>query len=1002
MSGHRPGTSRNRPATSSNRQRPPTASQRGQTRGTTAGESADARYDEEEDLQEQWDEESDEEDVFAYLPPSIGPAPTVVVSEDPQPFGNNADATQPGPGGSQSGDYYLDEATGTVYDGQGRPVDPATLQQRPTSVGTMEVVHSAPNTANNQPNNTTAPHAAMTSRADPRLSYDRKSSDTSSYSAPLAHASSYSAYSPHDPNVRMRNNRLSMGADGPLSPDSELKFNLDADPLTQHKLMRYSSDLDSHSMGMGMGLAHGIDYETAEVGPRGIKMVELEMEGDEDSPYPEVRASVSNVDDTDMPANTVRMWIIALLLTTLGGGINQILVLRYPAPTLTPLIVQVVSYPLGKLFAAILPYRSFDMPRWLGGGSWSLNPGMFNIKEHTAIVIMANVGLVQMYALNAVVALDSPYYYGAAKPIGFSLLLTISSQLFAVAVAGLTRKFLVRPGSMIWPQVLVFCTVFNTLHAEDDAQDGSVSRFKYFVGLSLAAFVWWFLPGWLFTALSSFGFLCWIWPNSYTVNTLFGTTSGLGMTFLTFDWQLISYQTSPLVTPWWAQCNLFIGFVLFLWIVAPILYWTNVYNFSYLPFNSSRAFDRFGEPYNVKSVFDPVTGGIDMTAYESYSRLYLGTTYYIVFWTGMATMTSVLVHTTLYHGSAILRGLRGVQTEEDDIHAKMMRRYNEAPYWWYGIVGVLSIVLAIICAEVYDTGLPVWALLIALIIPIVYYLPSGFIYALTGTQIGVNLVSELVAGYALPSKSLPNMMVKLYSQVGLTQGFLCSQNLKLGHYMKVSPRLTFWVMLIGTVWASVVQVFVNLFMRTHVNEICSAENAHQFTCPQASVYYTSSIIWGVIGPRRMFNSGYYSSIYWALLVGALVPIPIFFASRRWPNSVLKVVNVPLFFTSTSLIPPAAGIVVSSWFAVGFVFQYVIRKKAFRWWSRYNFITSAAMDTGTILSSIIVFLALVLPRDGQIFLHWWGNDITGRTLDATEGARLNMPPENGFAPAPNGL
>lgn len=83
-----------------------------------------------------------------------------------------------------------------------------------------------------------------------------------------------------------------------------------------------------------------------------------------------------------------------------------------------------------------------------------------------------------------------------------------------------------------------------------------------------------------------------------------------------------------------------------------------------MPFSSSKAYDRFGDQYKVTSVLDPVTRGIDMTAYESYSRLYLSTTYYIVFWTGMATLTSVLVHTALYHGSAILRGLRGVQTEE--------------------------------------------------------------------------------------------------------------------------------------------------------------------------------------------------------------------------------------------------------------------------------------------------------------------------------------------------
>jgi hypothetical protein len=39
---------------------------------------------------------------------------------------------------------------------------------------------------------------------------------------------------------------------------------------------------------------------------------------DEDSPYPEVRASVSNIDDPDMPAMTIRMWVVGLLLCMLS------------------------------------------------------------------------------------------------------------------------------------------------------------------------------------------------------------------------------------------------------------------------------------------------------------------------------------------------------------------------------------------------------------------------------------------------------------------------------------------------------------------------------------------------------------------------------------------------------------------------------------------------------------------------------------------------------------
>ena len=51
---------------------------------------------------------------------------------------------------------------------------------------------------------------------------------------------------------------------------------------------------------------------------------------EEDSPYEEVRVSVSNTDDPDMPVNTFRMWSIGLLLTIVGAGLNTFFMFRNP------------------------------------------------------------------------------------------------------------------------------------------------------------------------------------------------------------------------------------------------------------------------------------------------------------------------------------------------------------------------------------------------------------------------------------------------------------------------------------------------------------------------------------------------------------------------------------------------------------------------------------------------------------------------------------------------
>lgn len=60
------------------------------------------------------------------------------------------------------------------------------------------------------------------------------------------------------------------------------------------------------------------------------------------------------------------------------------------------------------------------------------------------------------------------------------------------------------------------------------------------------------------------------------INQLFGSVTGLGMSFLNFDWSQISWVISPLVVPWWALWQQFLGFIVFYWLVVPILYYKDV------------------------------------------------------------------------------------------------------------------------------------------------------------------------------------------------------------------------------------------------------------------------------------------------------------------------------------------------------------------------------------------------------------------------------------------
>ena len=217
----------------------------------------------------------------------------------------------------------------------------------------------------------------------------------------------------------------------------------------------------------------------------------------EDSVYPEVQASVSNIDDPTACVLTLRVWFLGLLFCLVFSALNTYFVLRYPAPLITPIITQIFAYPFGRFLAKYMPAVELKLPtwvRWLGmPNSVSLNPGPFSIKEHALLVIMANVSTSPALALNYSVAAEK--FYGEPQSAGFDILLVFTTQMIGFGAAGLCRRFLVWPASMLWPQNLVFCTLLNTFHAEIEDEEPGPSRLRFFAYVFCGAFCWFWLPG---------------------------------------------------------------------------------------------------------------------------------------------------------------------------------------------------------------------------------------------------------------------------------------------------------------------------------------------------------------------------------------------------------------------------------------------------------------------------------------------------------------------------
>ncbi|TRM62818.1 OPT oligopeptide transporter protein-domain-containing protein [Schizophyllum amplum] len=698
---------------------------------------------------------------------------------------------------------------------------------------------------------------------------------------------------------------------------------------------------------------------------------EHDIEGwEDDSPYPEVRSAVSNTDDQDMPASTLRAWIIGIAWAVVIPGLNQFLAFRFPSIIIGGVVSQLLSLPIGCAFARYLPNWSIF--------GLSLNPGPFSVKEHVLITVRSSVGAQSAYATEVVAV--QRIFYNQSFSFSYQWLLIISTQLIGLSVGGVAKRFLVSPPSMIWPDSLVTCALFNTLHSarySGIGNMGGMSRERFFIYAFLASFVWYFFPGYLFTALSYFSWVTWIKPDDPGEFDAVLYFHGLGLTVVTFDWNQIAYMGSPLATPWWAQVNIIAGFVTFFWIITPALYFTNTWYAQYMPLSSSTSWDNTGQEYDLTRILTGDTA-LNVTEYHAYSPLFISSSFALGYGVSFASISATVVHSLLYFRKPIQKQFQRSLNEQPDIHARLMAKYPVLPDWWFIVILAVTFTFGVVCIEVWPTELPVWGFIVALVLSFAFVVPIGMIQAVTNHQVSLGIISELIVGYMLPGRPVAMMLFKTYGYIAMSEALTFTSNFKLGHYMK-PPRPMFCAQLVATAVAGTTQLGVQEWLFTNV----------PFTCPDTQVFGTASIIWGVIGPGLQFSAGHlamlasstesnlFSTLMYFFLIGAVCPVIPWLITKKYPSSWAKYVN-PLICSSVDYIPPAGAINYVPWAIVGFFFQFIIRRRYFSWWTKYNYVFSAALDAGTSISVVVIFFALQFPMDGTLGLNtiqaWWGNSV----------------------------
>ncbi|KAJ3122417.1 hypothetical protein HK100_012015 [Physocladia obscura] len=688
-------------------------------------------------------------------------------------------------------------------------------------------------------------------------------------------------------------------------------------------------------------------------------------------------------DDPSTPTFTVRALVIGTVWCIVLSVVNVLLSFRSNPFGITASVAVILSYPMGLAWAAAFPSGTV------------LNPGPFNVKEHALIYLLASTGTGTPYGLDNIVVQAYPGMMGNSNLTFFdALAFSIVTQFIGYGLSGLTRRFLVKPTAMWWPQNLSLIALLSSFHKVETGETAGnrfkTSRFQAFWIAFAFMFVYTWIPEYFMPVLQSVSTLCLFSgvgsnsagsPNKAGKMTIFNavaasTNSGVGLLGTTFDWV---YLGSGLVTsPFWATLVYWGGTGLFQWILVPILWSANVWGLSNEmtedglnpSVNSPHLYN--GNPnstthtlgarvlpvffYNVSNNYN-----LNLTAYEDVAPVHLTGFFALTYGGSFLSITASLVHVIVWYGKDIYRqsmnAFRQIRDEVDaqDKHVKMMEAYPDVPEWAYLLFLAVVTILAIAVSVWTPFNMPWWAIFFNLFLCGIFLLPFGVIQAISGFSLGLNVLTEFLIGLMLPGQTVAVMAFKSWGTNNLLQALYLTSDLKLGQYLHIAPYALIFCQFFGTLVNAIVSVVVAWYLMFNAGDLLGTD-AWDYINYQ--IFYSAGGIWGAIGPQRFFGIGsIYQSLLWCFLVGAISPVLPWLGNKYIVKSKYwHYINFPLLYNNYGPGGYQNTIVVP--LLVAYFGQVYIFNHQREWYQKYMYVIGTAFDASSAIAvTIIAVLAI---------------------------------------------
>lgn len=563
------------------------------------------------------------------------------------------------------------------------------------------------------------------------------------------------------------------------------------------------------------------------------------------------------------------------------------------------------------------------------------------------------------------------------------------------------------------------------------------ARKRYLALLTLGMLVYQVILSYMAPIFKSLCLLC-IWAsNNRILGQLGSGWSGAGILSLTFDWTAMA-TLLPLVTPLWAQVHYYVGAILMLYIITPVAWFGNWWGSHNLPIVSTNVFDIGGNSYNISLIrpqqpidFVDQHLVLEPTLYFSpYSPVRLTANSALGYICSVAAIIATFAHLVIWHNCWLSQAMRSIYTPFLRLLNLRLAliRLRERPLWnmadLAGRTGVFllsttAFIVPLLSKQLGISILPGWQGLLALVWACVMCLPIGFVEAMTGFTLPIDLIPHILGGWMqAPGRpieasyfhlwaTVPTQVALGWSGVRSYQlAYSCSSSIQKERYSEDNNRQQLpWMkrgLLVGTIWGAWVNhLSYSFFCRADVlkEDFTGWREEGEFGRLPASLS-SELVVWGIIGPKSMFGkeSPYRLLFVYGLMLGLLLPImmyllyallhKILIVDSKWRQSwpqLARILGAVAFVAKEIQIPLVlAGMVAVPTMPANFVITGLVVAVIGQWWCHWRKKTlvdralySAAMGTGARLAVAVLYgVEQILEHQNKqlAFVAWWGNQL----------------------------